>query len=130
MYVSRYILRPSPERKSWMAVISLLVLVSNCGPLGAKALHVPQDYKTIQAAVDAAVSGDMVLVAPGTYRERIRLTAGVTLKSAGNDAPGKLGLQRAETTIIEGNVADASGAGVTMAEDSTLDGFTVTGIGQ
>jgi hypothetical protein len=29
---------------------------------------VPQDYLTIQAAVDAAVHGDSILLAPGTYR--------------------------------------------------------------
>ncbi len=29
--------------------------------------HVPADYATIQAAIDASVAGDSVLVAPGTY---------------------------------------------------------------
>ncbi|MEA2685426.1 MAG: hypothetical protein QOE93_621 [Actinomycetota bacterium] len=36
-------------------------------------LHVPQDYPTIQAAVDAAVAGDLVLVGPGTYHEAVRV---------------------------------------------------------
>ena len=30
-------------------------------------LHVPAEYSTIQAAVDASSSGDTVLVAPGEY---------------------------------------------------------------
>ncbi len=30
-------------------------------------LHVPAEYATIQEAVDAAVSGDTILIAPGTY---------------------------------------------------------------
>jgi len=30
-------------------------------------IHVPRDYPTIQAAVNAAVDGDEVIVAPGTY---------------------------------------------------------------
>lgn len=30
-------------------------------------LHVPGTYPTIQAAINAAVNGDQVLVAPGTY---------------------------------------------------------------
>jgi hypothetical protein len=33
----------------------------------AEVLHVPAQYSTIQAAVSAAVDGDEVRVAPGTY---------------------------------------------------------------
>jgi len=33
----------------------------------ARNLHVPQRFETIQAAVDAALPGDVVLIAPGTY---------------------------------------------------------------
>ena len=36
-------------------------------------LRVPEDYATIQAAVDAAVAGDTVLVAPGEYVESVNL---------------------------------------------------------
>jgi len=97
----------------------------------ADTLQVPQEHATIQAAIDAAKSGDVVLVGPGTYKERIRLKPGVTLKSSGNeDAKGKLGLKRAEATIIDGSSKGAKGAGVEMAADSTIDGFTVTGVGK
>ncbi len=37
-------------------------------------LNVPEDYPTIQAAVDAAKSGDLVLIAPGVYREEVDVT--------------------------------------------------------
>jgi predicted outer membrane repeat protein len=37
----------------------------------ADTLRVPAEFPTIQAAVDAAVPGDQVLVAPGLYEERI-----------------------------------------------------------
>src|SRR6266540_3092773 len=36
--------------------------------------RVPQDYRTIQAAVNAASPGDLVLVGPGVYREEVKVT--------------------------------------------------------
>lgn len=92
-------------------------------------LEVPRDQATIQAAVDAVRSGDTVLVSPGTYRERIRLKDGVTLRSAGDDAKGRLGLKRAEATIIDGG-EQGEGPGVAMAEGAILDGFTITNVGR
>ena len=41
---------------------------------GAADLLVPGEYPTIQAAIDAAASGDHILVAPGIYRERVNLS--------------------------------------------------------
>ncbi len=44
-------------------------------------LRVPADYPTIQSAVDAAQSGDLVLVSPGTYREAVKIRkAGITIR--------------------------------------------------
>ncbi len=106
---------------------ALLVYASSS--MGAT-LQVPQDYETIQAAIDAAKSGDTVVVSTGIFKERIRMKAGLTVKSEGDNAMGKLGLKRAEATIIDGNFPNANGPGVTMAEESTLDGFTVTGVGK
>ncbi len=110
-------------------VLSALIATSGLSSALAATIRVPQDHKTIQAAIDAAASGDIVLVSAGTYKERVQLKDGVTMKSAGDDAKGKLGLNRAETTIIDGGGEDGKGAGVTMAQKSTLDGFTVTNVG-
>ena len=45
------------------------------------ALQVPQEYPTIQAAVDAAEPGDLVLVDEGTYKEAVDVTtADVTIR--------------------------------------------------
>jgi plastocyanin len=38
------------------------------------ARRVPGDYRTIQAAVNAAKPGDLVLVSPGVYREEVKVT--------------------------------------------------------
>ncbi|MDA0920629.1 MAG: right-handed parallel beta-helix repeat-containing protein [Planctomycetota bacterium] len=107
--------------------IALLAMLSS--PAVAATLRVPEDHKSIQAAIDAATDGDTVLVSAGTYRERVSLKPNVTLRSAGDDTKGELGLKRAEDTIIDGTGGDENSAGVSMAEGSKIDGFTVTGVG-
>lgn len=97
--------------------------------LSAETIRVPDDHQTIQAAIDVAQRGDVVEVAHGTYHERIKLKSGVTIRSAGDDTRGEIGLLRAEKTSIDGAFEDAEGPGVTMAEDSTIDGFSVSGVG-
>ncbi len=77
----------------------------------------PRDYPTIQQAIDAAVDGDTILVAPGTYTENINFKGkAITVKS---EASRKV-------TIIDGGQKDsvvtfASGEG----RNSVLDGFTI-----
>lgn len=83
-------------------------------------LRVPDDFKTIQAAIDAAKPGDLIVVQPGRYAERPQLRDGVILRSAEGE-------DRAKKTIID---AGGKSPGVTMAKDSTLDGFTVTNAGK
>lgn len=118
-----------PKLRSAVPLL-LLILFAERSPLAeAATLRVPEDHKTIQAAINAAASGDTVLVGPGTYRERIQLKDKITLRSAGDDTQGKLGLMRAEQTIIDGTDGNEDSPGIAMAEDATLDGFTVTGIG-
>jgi hypothetical protein len=47
----------------------------------AHTLHVPTDYPTIQAAVDAAQPGDLVLIAPGVYHEAVKVkNPGITIR--------------------------------------------------
>ncbi len=80
-------------------------------------ITVPGDHPTIQSAIDAAVAGDTVLVAPGTYFENINFRGkAITVESD----------QGPEVTIIDGNLA---GSVVTFSSGegpaSVLRGFTL-----
>jgi pectin methylesterase-like acyl-CoA thioesterase len=81
-------------------LLLLLIAVITAQPALAATLRVPQDHKTIQAAIDASSTGDTIMVAPGKYPERIRLKPGIMLRSLGDDARRTDGLKRAEATII------------------------------
>lgn len=109
--------------------LSILFIIATAQPALAATLRVPQDHKSIQAAIDGSNAGDTILVAPGKYGERIRLKLGTILRSDGDDAKGTDCLKRAEATIIDGGGTDGNTSGVVMAEGSTLDGFTITNVG-
>lgn len=61
-------------------------------------IRVPEEYSTIQAAVDAASSGDVIDIAPGTYRETITIDRSVTLRGRAYDPANP----RRNTTIVDG----------------------------
>lgn len=115
------------SRRVIVFAISLSLLWAS--GLTAETRRVPQDYETIQAAIDASADGDTVLVDTGIYREHIRLREGVMLRSVGDDSIGEFGLRRSEATIIDGGGTTEHGPGVLMASGSTLDGFTVQHVG-
>jgi parallel beta-helix repeat protein len=93
-------------------------------------LRVPGDFATVQEAINGASAGDTVLVAAGVWKEKIRLRPGIHLRSAGSDQKNAEGvLIRAQNTILDGSGGDQSLPGVTLAEDSSLDGFSITGTG-
>ena len=48
-------------------VVTAFAYPPNLGRVTAGTIHVPADHATIQAAIDAAVDGDEVIIAPGSY---------------------------------------------------------------
>lgn len=106
------------------------------GPRGAVATvaeatgvvrRVPGSYPTIQAAVDAADPGDMVLVDRGVYREEVTVTTpSITIRGVDRNA-----------TIIDGEYVRGNGISVLAdgvaienftARNAVLNGFYWTGI--
>jgi parallel beta-helix repeat protein len=97
----------------------LCLVLFSVGAISAPAstIHVPTDQPTIQAGINAASNGDMVLVAPGTYYENIDFKGkAITVTSSGGAAQ----------TIIDGGYNNPA---VTFkaneARSSILNGFTI-----
>jgi hypothetical protein len=91
-------------------------------------INVPDDHDTIQAAVDAAEPGDLILIQPGTYEESVSVTTDeLTIR----------GVDRNEVILDGGfeldngiRVTGASGVAIEnmTARNYTKNGFFWTGV--
>jgi parallel beta-helix repeat protein len=82
----------------------------------ADTIIVPDDYATIQLAINAASSGDTIFVRAGIYSENVVVNKTVSLNG-----------ENMENTIIDGGNLDNT-VSVT-ASDAVISGFTVTNSG-
>ena len=97
--------------------VSFMILLAPSIMQAQQTINVPGNYSTIQGAINAANNGDTVLVAPGTYVEKINFNSkAITVTSSGGPS----------VTIIDGG---ANGSVVTFSGGETLDtklsGFTI-----
>ncbi|GJM43802.1 MAG: hypothetical protein DHS20C21_06440 [Gemmatimonadota bacterium] len=53
-------------------VIVMILLMATSSAAQATTHRVPEDYATINAAIDVAASGDSILVGPGTWTSETR----------------------------------------------------------
>jgi hypothetical protein len=91
----------------------------------ADTIHVPQDQPTVQAAIDASLDGDTVLVGPGTYLENIDFR--------GKDITVRATVPAEDATVIDGSSPSDPHRASTVIFDSgegptaVLQGFTIVG---
>jgi len=110
----------------------LIAIMAFCGGLAVAAeRRVPEDFPTIQAAVDAARSGDIVLISPGTYQETVTIRRKKNLI-----VRGEVDLEFSEGIACWDTVSHAvlpialSGSiRVVASEGITIERMTVTGSG-
>lgn len=129
----------SPDRHSTPAValtatalavaVALASGCSSAGPASDDARHpagsvvrVPQDFPTVQKAVDVAREGDTVLIGPGTYPESVRVTRrNVVVRGTDRSA-----------VVLDGGLKLANGITVTgpgsVVENLTVHGYLANGV--
>lgn len=90
-----------------------LFLALSLGAQAADIHYVPDDYPTIQSAINNASDGDTIIVRDGTYYENLVVNKQVTLKSENGSA----------NCIIDGS---GSGHVVNLSADGIwIEGFTI-----
>jgi parallel beta-helix repeat protein len=114
------------SKTRWLGVLLVLALLLCLAPattaLAATTWYVDDDggadFTTIQAAIDAAAEGDTIIVKDGTYNENLEVyTSNLVIQSENGRA----------TTIIQAADPELDGIFI-LADDITIDGFTVYGV--
>ncbi len=105
-----------------IVVCALSLVFFPCNSRGTT-ISVPNDFSTIQEAIDSAVDEDEIIVQQGTYQENIKFKGkNIILRSTDPDNASVV-----ENTVIDGNNADSvitfSG---NESEECILTGFTIT----
>jgi predicted outer membrane repeat protein len=95
------------------------LLLSLCaGSAIGATINVPSDYSTLQAAIDAAQTGDEIVVGPGQHQAGIMINKAITIRSeSGAESTTLVGSGNGPVVILE--ESDGNGGG-------TLTGFTIS----
>ncbi|MCW7080468.1 MAG: right-handed parallel beta-helix repeat-containing protein [Candidatus Methanospirare jalkutatii] len=102
------------EGKFIFLAFAFLVLTAFASVSAAKTIYVPDDYLTIQSAVNAASTGDTIIVRDGLYKEHVIVNKQLTIKSERGYA----------NCVVNGEGSDVFAL---YADGIRIEGFTITG---
>ena len=95
---------------AWVALLN-----SSAGKVESKTLVVPEDFGSIQEAIDTALDGDTVYVKSGEYHENVGIHKPISLVGENVDA-----------TIIDGNPSEGFRIPITIGSDNvSVSGFKI-----
>jgi hypothetical protein len=117
--------------KQFLLLMSLFVVIAEIRAQDKKILRVPDEFSSIQGAINQSSHGDVVLVAPGTYAERIDFK-GKNITVASHYLLNRNPQFIHSTVIDASHLAGQDTATVVLinkGEDTTavLQGFTIRG---
>lgn len=87
------------------------------GVSSAATYRVPENFKSIQEAVNAAVPGDEIIVDQGLYKENVLVTKSLVLKSSAGPS----------MTMVQALDENKPSINVEGTQDVTVSGFSATG---
>jgi len=104
-------------------IFGIVFGIVTLGSADSATIYVPDDYPTIQDAIDASLDGDTIIVRPGTYVENINYM-GKTITVMSEKGP--------HVTTIDGGIPSNPNRGSVVyiesgeGPDTVLEGFTIT----
>src|SRR5215468_7514237 len=97
------------KRKQWFTGLLLAGMIDAPAVLGGT-INVPANQPTIQAAINAAVNGDEILVAPGTYHEAINFS-GKTIQLRSTNGPAATMIDTTGMNVSSVSCVSGEGSG-------------------
>jgi parallel beta-helix repeat protein len=88
-------------------------------------IHVPLNYSSIQAAVNAAHAGDTIQISSGTYTEQILISKSLQIKGAGDGTT----IIQAPSSLTHDIFGASNVVDITNGSTTKISGLTISGPG-